>query len=304
MAGTGPEYGCQNPAVKVVTGYWRHEPTTHHRFADVDAIMEVACQESSRWRARQSRSNDATQGTRTWAEAVDLARGGWAAGRQSLVRNIGIEAATLASPVQTWTYDYAGAYPDVPRFLGGDLDCMVDHRMERVAQRPIIRLAVSPVTSSDIGAHAVACWGAALVSWIDELEQTGHRVEVTWLSCSEPYWVSDAEIARMVASSRFALSFCLKAADQPVDLDRLAFWLMHVAAQRRIQFAVKEQYDIERAFHTHYGNPVQDVAVLAPLCSPDAVILCVGRGAASVTAGLTWLREQSDGWFAKRNAAA
>ncbi|MER9586495.1 hypothetical protein [Mesorhizobium sp. M0276] len=303
MARSGSEYGFQDPR-NLIPGDWKYRPTIHHRFTDAEDVIALAARETSQWKQRASRSVDLELGTRTWDEAVALARYGWPAGRHQLVRDLNIHATlTKTDLAPRWSFDYAGAYPDVPRFLGGEMDCMVDTRPDQRAVRPIVRIAVSPITFSHVKFEAVSHWGAALVSWIDELEYAGQRVEVTWISCSKPDTATLQEIAIFTAHPRFTVSFCLKKADQPLEIDRLAFWIMHLAAQRRIQFAVKEQFPaIEYAFQL-YGQPEQNPSILAPLCSPDTLILMVGEGAASVAEGLEWLRKTAATHFENTYAA-
>jgi hypothetical protein len=231
-----------------------------------------------------------------------LARYGWNEGRAKLIKELRIYALTTGVASKDWAYDYAGAFPDVPRFLGGQPDCMVDLRPEQRAFRPIVRIAVSPITFGDVPFDAIVAWGAALVSWIDELEDAGKRVEITWLSCSLPCHITDEDEKAGTCGPRFAVRFCLKEADQPVELDRLAFWIMHPAAQRRMQFAIKEQFPIQRSYST-YGRPVFDVKFLQTFCEPNTMVFSVGEGASSVKQGVDELRKKA-GFMANDNTTA
>jgi hypothetical protein len=55
-----------------------------------------------------------------------------------------------------------------------------------------------------------------------------------------------------------------------VPFDRIAFWLMHPAAHRRIERALKERYDIEDYYMDRYGRAVSDVGAIAGFgdCAP------------------------------------
>ena len=123
-------------------------------------------------------------------------------------------------------------------------------------------------------------------SLIDELERSGRRVEVTWLSCSEPAWVLSEEKTTLVGGPRVAFSFPLKEADQPVEIDRLAFWIMHPSAQRRMQFALKEQLEIEPWYRDKYGTPISDVDFLSRTYGRAALVFALGNGSPDVESGI------------------
>jgi hypothetical protein len=161
----------------------------------------------------------------------------------------------------SWTHDYAGSFPVVPLFIAGDIECMMDKRSFYKEQLPIVRLAVSTITNFDVPAELITNWGAALLSWIDHLENGGIRVEIQWISYSWPDSITREDDD--VGGPPVVLKFMLKDADQPVEIDRLAFWIMHPAAQRRMQSAVKEQLDIERWYHWGYGWPEKREAELS-----------------------------------------
>jgi hypothetical protein len=292
MARIRSEHGSEDQSDVRVVGLPTHwKPTIHEQFHGPDDILRRAKQKGCTWtKSRVSRTRDAKLGTETWDEAVNLAEHGWAEGLRHLVRQTGLQAQHVSAPARGWQYDYAGAHPDVPRFLGGDLDCMIDYQPDYIRFRPIVRMVVSPVTYSDVSDASIRNWGAALVSWIDELERFGRRVEVIWMSCSRPTWIDDAEEKSNTGGPRVAISFCLKEADQPVELDRLAFWLMHPAAQRRIQFAIKEQMFVERWYHTNYGAPIADVAFMREVYGKDAMYFPIENGAATVEIGLNAMK--------------
>lgn len=298
MAGIRSEYRSQNKSdINNINlpPHWTWQPTRHWRFTGLDEILSVASRPTSAWTsARVSRALDPTLGTATWDEALRLARYGWAEGCGYLVRETGAYAHQFASPAKGWQYDYAGAFPDVPRFLGGDLDCMIGDYPESLRFQQIVRMVVSPITHIDVTNVAIKNWGAALVSWIDELERAGQRVEVTWLSCSCPYWVYPAEQLQGQGGPTVAISFCLKEADQPVDLDRLAFWIMHPAAQRRIQFAIKEQMDIEKWYYENLGQPIFDIKFMRNVFGKDAMIFSVERGAETIELGLISMKRHAE----------
>lgn len=308
MAGIRSEYSSKNKdglTVFNLPSNWTWSPTIHWEFDGSDALLRAAKQPGTIWTStRVSRKHDPDLGTPTWEEAVRLAETGWSEGRNRLVQQTGVEAYQVAASARGWIYDYAGAHPDVPRFLGGDLDCMVDYQPDYLRFRPIVRIVVSPITFSDVSQSNIKNWGAALVSWIDELERSGRRVEITWLSCSQPSWVYDDEKLINRGGPRVAISFRLKDADQPVELDRLAFWIMHPAAQRRMQFAVKEQMNIEKWYKEDCGVPISDVKFMREVFGKDAMFFPIENGAATVEIGLNEMKKRAKEYLSSHESVA
>jgi hypothetical protein len=239
------------------------------------------------WQRFRSEETDegsrAFTGTATWEEAVRLARYGWPDGIRHLSGGLDLRIAGSHDPVPEFHYDYAGAFPEVPRAVSGDPESMVTILPSRRTRRPVLRIAVSMIAPATVPPGRITSWGAALVGWIDELEAQNVRAEITWISVSDNTWWSHdgTEGPMFVATMR------LKEADQPLDIDRIAFWLMHPAAHRRIQLALKERYDIEDWYLDEYGRAVSDTGVIAGFLDQDAIVLSVGDGAATVEAGKT-----------------
>ena len=305
MAGTGSEHRFKNQGdVKTIPWPSGSAAAIYKYFDSPADFLRMACNEKTAWTSeRASRSNNPKLGTESWEQAVQLAHRGWPEGRAQLKRNLDIHAISSARIVSDWTYDYAGAYPDVPRFLGGDMDCMVDFRPDVDRHRPVVKIAVSTVTREDVSGHRISNWGAALVSWIDELEDKGRRVEVTWISCSHPFWITDSDKAVNKRGPRVAFSFRLKEPDQPVELDRLAFWIMHPAAQRRIQFAAKEQLPIEPWYKDAYGFPEWDDEIVRSFCPPGSMLFQVGDGDSTVDAGIERLKKATSAFLERGSSA-
>jgi hypothetical protein len=227
-------------------------------------------------------------GTATWYEAVLLARYGWPDGIRKIAGGLDLKIAGSHDPVPEFHYDYAGAFPEVPRAVSGDPESMVTILPTRRTQRPVLRLAVSMIAPATVPPGNITNWGAALVGWIDELEAQNVRAEVTWISVSDnSWWSHDGTEGPM-----FVAQMLLKEADQPLDIDRIAFWLMHPAAHRRIQLALKERYDVEDYYIDRYGRAVSDVDAIARFLDHDAIVLSVGDGAPTVESAKTLIADR------------
>jgi hypothetical protein len=112
---------------------------------------------------------------------------------------------------------------------------------ERV--RPIVRLAVSCAVSWRYEAKEIQAYGAGLLGIIDGLESAGFRCEIT----GGFYFRSGDEKA--------LFTITLKEAQDPLDLDRIAFCLCHAAFLRRIGFGIMESCLSAKVWEGTYGSP-------------------------------------------------
>lgn len=183
------------------------------------------------------------RGTRTYQEAQDLARFGWPEGRQNMdtalreaARNV-----TLQAPPSRWL-DVGGAYPLVPAAIAGDPLNMVNIGEEQRAQRPVIRFLVSLSISGGIDKESIITRGAAILSWIDALENAGFRCEVS------------ACLGARFYNGTAETTFVLKRAQEPLDIDRMAYALVHPSMLRRHLFAFLERSPKALECST-YGSP-------------------------------------------------
>lgn len=167
-------------------------------------------------------------GTRTFEKALDLAEKGWPEGREKLMTAI---AAAQASPTftQSITMDVVGAYPIAALAAAGDPCSMVDLAPVEDRVRPVIRLLVQRAGSSAYDADEFMSYGAAIMSYIDGLEEAGFRCEVTVCFASDFRTDGDQFMTVLV-----------KRAEEPIELDRMAFVMIHPAFFRRVCFAVYE----------------------------------------------------------------
>lgn len=166
-------------------------------------------------------------GTSTFQEAVDLAVNGWADGCKRLMTAM---AAAQSSPAMTpaLMMDVAGAYPIAALAAAGDPCSMVDLQPVEDRVRPIVRLVIQRGGSSAYEPEEFMNYGAAVLSYIEGLEAANFRVEI------------EVAFAANIPPVDHYLSVIVKRAEEPMELDRLAYVLTHPAFFRRIAFAVKE----------------------------------------------------------------
>lgn len=166
-------------------------------------------------------------GCRTFEAAIDLAANGWPEGRKKLMTAM---AAAQSSPAftQTLAMDVAGAYPIAALAAAGDPCSMVDLQPVEDRVRPIVRLVIQRGGSSAYSAEEFMNYGAAVLSYVEGLEAASFRVEI------------EVAFAANIPPVDHYLSVIVKKAEEPMELDRMAFVLTHPAFFRRIAFAVKE----------------------------------------------------------------
>lgn len=184
----------------------------------------------------------------TFPEAIRIAREGWPEGTARLVRDL--EAATplaRAGITNAITYDVGGALPDVPLFVAGDPAHMITFAPTEKRAGRIVRVACNQFVSAKCSAQAINNRGAAILSWIDAIEQQGHQAEL----CAIYY-----EACRKAREHVFCTEIPVKRAGEPMELDRLAFLFAHPAMFRRLHFAIHEQHEELHYYHNGlYGLP-------------------------------------------------
>lgn len=187
--------------------------------------------------------------TSSYEEAVNLALEGWPEGlalANAMRAHISakVNAGLPTRPVLR--RDVAGAGVDVGAYCAGQPDCMYDFETEP-AQGLITRILLNVTPSCGIASDVILARGAAVVALVDALETCGRRCEVSIaLAASQvsgPDW-------------RWQATTLLKAADQPADLDKLAFGLSHPSVYRRLALSRMESMSLEyqKAFHVGHGN--------------------------------------------------
>lgn len=200
------------------------------------------------------RSSRETDGGHSWdlgasfAQAIKLARDGWAQGEEHVKKYSTALFDKLASRVEREypVYDVEGAGIDIARYVDGEPECW--QRMEPVVTegsgRRIIRVVYCGSASCGISAETMLARGAAVVALVQLLEMAGHGVQVDvvfGISERAEYWIS------------------VKASDQPFDLGRVAFAVAHPAMFRRLGFSVMEKsaLPVQRMLGvgSGYGSP-------------------------------------------------
>lgn len=216
-------------------------------------FLETATKDPVGWdRSRASHGVDQDfTGTRDFKEAVDLATYGWPSERAAFVQTSNEAVNRISKARPAVGYDVAGMYPVVPRYVGGDHECMVTSDPHINAVRQIIPLFVSCSFSAGVPATAIRNRGAAIGGLIDAIEDAGHSVRLNIFEHTSAGGITDIAMVE------------IKAAGEPLDLDLLAFALCHPSTLRRLHFARQENLghlfggDFCSHFSFGYGMPMK-----------------------------------------------
>lgn len=213
------------------------------RFESFEKFIEQALvvpkkQDSSS--SRQTREGkDPWHGTNTFEQAVEVARKGWAEGAaEALKIRTSVEAAVrdlINARSTAYSYDVAGEFVDVGRFLSGEPECFgIEITDGGSIARPVVKIVANLAASGSVSTRSLFIRGAAIVAAIDILEALGRRVEA---------WVAHGSTkSRSGTGGVHETHVLVKRADQPLDVDRLAFAVAHPACLRRLCFSVMEQH--------------------------------------------------------------
>tara|TARA_R110002020_G_scaffold133429_4_gene297773 strand:+ start:173 stop:994 length:822 start_codon:yes stop_codon:yes gene_type:complete len=172
-------------------------------------------------------------GTRTFGDAVQTAITGWDEGRDAM--NSGVEFATAKQATfkrPDWEYGVAGQRACIPSYCAGVPNHMV--YMDDTSNRnaiPIVKIYADIGATANTEGSAMIRKGSAIVALIDQIEQSGQRVEL--IACqrtdTKGYGYDEQRIFITV-----------KRADEVLDLDRIAFALAHPSMLRRVCFRIME----------------------------------------------------------------
>jgi hypothetical protein len=190
-----------------------------------------------------------------WEHASRLVREGWQEGREALAQAKALVPVVQArGRVLAQGMDVAGAYPVVPLAVAGDPCCMVTVGEQERATRPYVRFSISACVSGGIGADVIQARGAAILAWIDALEDAGARCEVVMQFKLGTEKRDRADCTVMV-----------KRAEEPLNLDVLAYALCNASFFRRHGFGWFERVPGNPADRvgTSYGI-VDDVKIDEP----------------------------------------
>lgn len=203
-------------------------------------------------------------GNGSWTQALDMSINGWVAGVPKLDTQATASIQTNMRPKPIW--DVAGSECDVAAYLAGEPESMMDLVRTR-RPSPVVRIGVDRCVAGRVPASRIESVGRQIVILVESLRLAGIPADVT-VCAGVGSWGSKKTIDTRV---------CVQQANRPVDVARLAFWVAHPSALRRVFFGLweTESYNIRKTFefgeqfgsgygHVRQGHAKDDFDEWAP----------------------------------------
>lgn len=210
-----------------------------HEFEGVGAYAEFAIAGPSDGYSRVDTEDRVKFSGGTWAEAVSQAQ----IGNPELVQEIAFGTSKISEMLHAdslgWMRDVTGDFFDVADYLSGEPE--VFRRQEFVEQKPVIPVYASFSMSCNISNKIIKNRGCAIVALCDELQKAGYIVDLRLVHCV------------VYAGKRRVTN--IKIANDPFDLDAVAFVLANPLCLRRVYFAFLENVEKD-SYCGGYGSPM------------------------------------------------
>lgn len=189
-------------------------------------------------------------GTKTYEEAIELARYGWKDGiaLADKLTSAMFNRVSRSIKKRRPMLDVQGMGFDVGTYLSGQPECWV--RYDHVSVRKVIRILVPTSVSGAVDSDVIKARGATIASLIQLLEFSGYGVELI----SAPRF-------NFCGPSRKAIAYgtvLVKSALQKLDMGRVMLACAHPAMNRRLGFNLIE-HSPEAFQDSGYGRPIDTV---------------------------------------------
>ena len=229
----------------------------HHQvFDSLGEFVDYVDTAPSPWKWPQVKKREKREfsGNVTYAETLELVRQGWPEGREKLAHDLhNMQGLATSALVPVQAYDVSGYLPDVPRAVSGMPDCMFTEGEDLRAHCPVVKIVVNISAPCSVDPESLSLKGAAVLSYIDKLEQQGHRCEVAAYLCGNGCKKTNGKSEKL--DTRVSFEVVLKRPNDPLDIDRMAFCLVHPAFMRILGLAWYETLPYEEDFSNGYGFP-------------------------------------------------
>ena len=192
----------------------------------------------------------------SWAvdmpEALQLARNGWPTGANYVKRHLDTKEAIGQHYLKVITPAQAGPGTlDMGRYIQGHPEPYLVYRDSDILADGgrIVKIVVSAGLSAGIESDALLQYGTTICEVIDTLERTGYRTEL-----SLHHTASYSDPNPKIPEQGITWEIPLKRAEEPLDMDRVAFAIANSAVARRLVFSLMEQLPMpKRKAMSAYG---------------------------------------------------
>lgn len=228
-------------------------------FPDADSFWRQVAAEPAYQGHRSSRTtdNNTWSGTPSFEAAMELATQGWPEGTEQCKKLAQSLTATVGSMtrVPEVVFDVTGDCLDMGAVMEGSPEhWMSDQESEEEVRDQshgrLIRISINLFASCGVSSENMQRRAAAITACVNLIEQSNRCAEVIGILAVQPSGGG---------SKHWALSFPIKRADEPMQIDRLAFANGHTSMFRRILFSLGETLPEGKDFgycaHGGYGYP-------------------------------------------------
>jgi hypothetical protein len=186
-------------------------------------------------------------GSGSFEEAAYIAENGWAEGAEhihQITERLATQIKTVDTLVPSWEYEVCGEELDVARFLSDEPECFISCDPQN---REILKIYVGNCFASLVSAEQIRTFGANIAAAVQALESANYSVEVNTITQFDKD-----------GSPRIDIVTTIKKSDAPLEIDRLAFFLVHPSAFRRMSFAIVEtQSDLTAGYYNVGNRPIK-----------------------------------------------
>lgn len=171
-------------------------------------------------------------GSPNYEAAERLVETGWADGAKKVAdRRSQFDAfltAAKAAKASRWDWDVTGQFIDVGRYLTGEPEVFgAEYDDGESNSARVVSIRLNSCVSCSVSPESIIARGVTTLVAVDLLESCGIRCEVILSQATE-------------SSTHVDHNVVVKKPSEPVDVDRLAFWLAHPSAFRRFGFKAME----------------------------------------------------------------
>lgn len=211
-------------------------------YDDVSSLVAEAVRphnKEARGKASREKDNDDWAGV-PFGTAIKMAEEGWPEGAEAsrgLAEVMEGQIGMALLPTFVRHMDVSGVEPDVPAYLSGEPECMVDYRLvERERAGRVVKVFVDVAASSGFSKSVLQARAAAVMAFCMACHEQGDTVEV-WIgqTVTPGPFTGDGTLLKM-----HGVACCVQKAGEIFDEDRLAFMVGHPSVLRRLMFAVEE----------------------------------------------------------------
>jgi len=227
-------------------GLGKIESAQYHllKFDSLSAIIDQAEKQDDTG-TKSHRFDPEYNATKTFDEAIGLARHGWHDARERVDGHLEPLREALGTLLDTTTeraHDIIGYEPDIDRYLAGEMECMYeDFFVEAPKEGKVFRLLVDVSMTFDNSPGDILKRGAVLCALVEAYNLLGLQLEV-W--CEGTWKGYDSNIGYASILTK------INSAGDPIDIDAMMFALGHPDYNRRLQWAVGE---LDSVFAQKFG---------------------------------------------------